>query len=400
MPHRVVVSGLGVISPIGEGHERFWQSLLSGRSGVSAVASFDTSQFATHLASEIKDFEPSRHVRRVDPSDMGRTGQLAVAAARLAATDAGLDPAAVARGRCGVAVGTTMGEQRVLEDLLAEGGREAEFPKFAHHRLATHVMAELGIEAGPCLVFETACASGNYALGYAYDQIVLGKADVMVAGGAEAFSRIAFTGFSRLGAIAPEMCQPFDAHRKGAIFGEGAGLLVLEAEGHARARGAAVLAELAGYGVSCDAFHLTAPHPSGAGALAVMEKALGHAGIAAHDLSHVNAHGTGTVANDRSEALAIARLLGDRARRVPVTSVKSSIGHTMGAASAIEAVASVLSLRAGVVPPTLHHYETDPACGIDVVGREPREAPLDVVLNNSFGFGGNNCSTVFRRWTH
>ena len=263
------------------------------------------------------------------------------------------------------------------------------------HTIAAAVAAEVGF-AGVNAMIPTACAAGNYAVAFAADALAAGRADLMLAGGADSFSRITYTGFSRLGAISPDLCRPFDRNRKGMIPGEGAGVLVLEPLDRALARGATVYAEVAGYGLSCDAHHMTGAHPEGEGAARAMERALRAAGIAPEDVSYISAHGTGTPSNDRLEAVAVHRVFGARARRVPISSIKSMLGHTMGAASALEAVACSLAVATGLVPPTANFEEADPECDLDVVPNQARELPVSVAMSNAYAFGGNNASVIFR----
>jgi len=402
---RIVVTGIGVISSLGCEVDTLWQALLAGRSGISDVESFDTSAYWVHRGGEIKEFQPERHLRRLDPAELGRASQMAAAAARTAAADAGLvngsdsvtDPEKV-----GVVMGTTSGEPREVErfdDLLVAEDEESVGPEFAllypNHVIAGHVAAEVGA-AGPNAMIPTACAAGNYALASALDALRARRADAMLVGGADAFSRITYTGFARLGAIAPERCQPFDRNRQGMIPGEGAAVLVLEPEERARRRGASIYAEVAGYGLSCDAHHMTAAHPEGEGAARAMQQALSSSGLRAEEVDYVSAHGTGTDTNDRLETLALRRVFGEHAGRVPVSSIKSMLGHTMGAASAIEAVVCCLAIRDGAVPPTANYEEPDPECDLDVVPNVAREHRVRVAMNNAYAFGGNNASVLFR----
>ena len=402
MNRRIVVTGLGLVTPIGAGREWVWQGLLAGRCGFSPVESFDTSRHPAHVGAEIKGFQPEPYIRRQDPSKLGRASRLAVAAARMALEDAGLDPDNLEPERSGVAMGTTSGEPLEVErfdDLLLGGECERIGPELATvypcHTIATHVARELGA-AGPNAMIPTACAAGNYAVAWAYDAIRAGRADLMLAGGADAFSRITYTGFARLGAIAPDVVRPFDKNRKGMIPGEGAGVLVLERLDRALARGARIYAEVAGYGLSCDAHHMTASHPEGDGPARAMERALSDAGLRPEDVSYVSAHGTGTPTNDKLETLAVRQIFGP-APRVPISSVKSMIGHTMGAASAIEAGVCALAIHTGRIPPTANFTEPDPECGLDCVPNEARELPVEVAMNNAYAFGGNNASVLFRR---
>jgi 3-oxoacyl-[acyl-carrier-protein] synthase II len=399
---RVVVTGLGAVTPVGAGAAETWEALLAGRSGFAPVESFDTGRFPVHVGAEVRGFDPARWLQTLPPERLGRASQLAAAAARMALADAGVDPAALEPERCGVAMGTTSGEPREVErfdDRFLGGELAAVGPEFVGlypcHMIAAHVARELGF-AGPNTMIPAACAAGNYAVAEATEELRAGRADLMLAGGADAFSRITYTGFFRLGAIAPDLCRPFDRNRKGMIPGEGAAVLVLEPLERARARGARIYAEVAGYGLSCDAHHMTAAHPEGAGAARAMERALADAGIAPEEVDYVSAHGTGTPTNDRLETLAVQRVFG--AGRVPPTSsVKSMIGHTMGAASAIESVVCALAIATGRVPGTMNYEEPDPECDLDVVPNAAREMAVEVTMNNAYAFGGNNASVIFRR---
>lgn len=416
MSERVAVTGLGAVTPLGTGHQELWANLLAGRLGFAPVASFDTSAFQVHLGAEVHGFSPDPYVLRLPAARLGRASQLAIAAARLALADAGFGelgprrplPGAGATGRftvaaerAGVAMGTTSGEpleierfdDRYLADELDQVGGEL-MGRYPCHLIAAHVARELGF-SGDNTMLPAACAAGNYALAHALDVLRTGRADLMLAGGADAFSRITYTGFARLGAIAPARCQPFDRHRKGMIPGEGAAVLVLEPLAAALARGARVYAEVVGYGLSCDAHHMTAAHPDGEGAVRAMRRALADARLRPEEVSYISAHGTGTPTNDRLEAVAMTRVFGDGAR-VPISSVKSMLGHTMGAASAIEAVVCALAVAGDRIPPTMGLEE--PEGDLDYVPNVARDLPVVVAMNNAYAFGGNNASTLFRKW--
>ncbi|HUF79063.1 MAG TPA: beta-ketoacyl-[acyl-carrier-protein] synthase family protein [Thermoanaerobaculia bacterium] len=402
MNRRVAVTGLGAVSPVGIGREAFWQALLAGRTGTGPVRSFDASRYPADRGGEILGFQPAEHVRNLSPGSAARASLLAAAAARLALADAGLDPQALDPDRAGVAMGTTSGEPREVEsfdDRYVAGDLASVGPEFMErypcHSIAAAVAAEVGF-AGVNAMIPTACAAGNYAIAFAADTLAAGRADLMLAGGADSFSRITYAGFSRLGAISPDFCRPFDRNRKGMIPGEGAGVLVLEPLDRALARGANVYAEVAGYGLSCDAHHMTGAHPEGDGAARAMERALRAAGLAPDDVSYISAHGTGTASNDRCEAFAVHRVFGERGRRVPISSIKSMLGHTMGAASALEAIACSLAVATRRVPPTVNFEEPDPECDLDVVPNEARELAVSVAMNNAYAFGGNNASVIFR----
>jgi 3-oxoacyl-[acyl-carrier-protein] synthase II len=398
---RVVVTGLGVVTSVGVGVDAFWSAILTGRSGIGPVESFDSSRYAVHVGGEVKTFDPSQHVQRLDPKSMARASHLAIAAARLALADARVDPASLDPVTCGVSLGTTSGEPTMIEwfnDHEISGARDrigGEFiGRYPCHVLAAHVASEFGF-SGPNVVIPTACAAGNYALANAVDNIRNDDAEVMLAGGSDAFSRITYTGFARLGAIAPERCQPFDKNRKGMIPGEGAAVLVLERLDRARARGARVYAELVGYGLTCDAHHMTAPQ--GDGAARAMQLAMADAGITPETVGYISAHGTGTAVNDRIETLAVKQAFGDLAPKVPMSSIKSMLGHTMGAASAIEAAACVLAVRDDKLPPTINYETADPECDLDYVPNAARSSTVEVAMNNAYAFGGNNASVLFRK---
>ena len=403
MPPRIAVTGVGLVTPVGSGSEQVFERLLAGVSGIGTVESFDTSRHPVHRGGEVKDFRAADHFRRLDPRQHGRAAQMAVAAARLALDDAGLEAERVDPARAGVAMGTTSGEPQEVErfdDRVVAAELDlvgAEFmARYPCHVIPGVVAAELGFE-GLNVMIPTACAAGNYAIAYAYDALVAGRADLMLAGGADSFSRITYTGFARLGAIAPEVCQPFDRHRKGMIPGEGAAILVLEPLQRALERGARVYAEVAGYGLSCDAHHMTAAHPRGAGAARAMEEALRHSGCPPEAVSYISAHGTGTPTNDQLETIAVKRVFGAAARRVPTSSIKSMIGHTMGAASAIEGAVCALAVATGRIPPTMNFETPDPECDLDCVPNAARELPVEWAMNNAYAFGGNNASVLFRR---
>jgi 3-oxoacyl-[acyl-carrier-protein] synthase II len=401
---RVVITGIGVISPVGTGKTGFWDGLLAGKSGIGPVTAFDSTNFAAHIGAEVRDFDPACHVKKQKPAQMGRASQLAIGATRLAIADSGLDLDPIPRRRIGVSMGTTSGEPLFVElynDARKAGGVDAVEAEwmglYPCHMIPTHVAIEFDLK-GPSLMIPTACAAGNYAIGYGYDLIRTGRADVMLAGGSDAFSRIPYMGFARLGAIAPVKCQPFDKNRKGMVPGEGSGMLVLEPLGDALARGAKIYAEVLGYGVSCDAHHMTAAHPQADGAIRAMSAAMKSSGVGIGDIDYISAHGTGTPTNDRIESLAVRTLFAEYATTIPMSSIKSMLGHTMGAASALEAAACALALDTGWIPPTINHEEPDPDCGLDIVPNEARLTNPKIVLNNAYAFGGNNASLCLGRY--
>jgi 3-oxoacyl-[acyl-carrier-protein] synthase II len=396
----VAVTGLGVVTSIGTGRRQFWDSLLTGRSGIGPVKSFDTHAFGVHVGAEISDDSFRSYVSVLDVNSIGRTSQLAIAASRLALQDGALDLSRVSRDRVSVCVGTTSGEPQYIEQFndhyvaghIDKIGREFLYG-YPCNAIPFNIAKELDI-AGEAMMIPTACAAGNYALAHACDLLRAGKADFMLAGGADSFSRITYTGFARLGAIAPEICQPFDRNRKGMIPGEGAAILLLEPTEKAIARGANIYCEIAGYGLSCDAHHMTAAHPEGEGAAQAMKLALEQSGIKAEQVDYISAHGTGTPTNDRLETIAVKKAFGIHAYQVPISSVKSMLGHTMGAASAIEAAVCALAITCGRIPPTMHWHHRDGECDLDYVPNSARVHKVKVAMNNAYAFGGNNSSLV------
>ncbi len=400
LPRRVVVTGLGTVTSVGVGAGEFLAALREGRSGARAITAFDTDGFAHANGCEIADFDPSPWIRRLDPEELGRASQFSVAAARMALEDGGLSPDLLRGQRSLVSVGTTDGESRDLDQLVAlqvDHGPEHMDRALARRvppaRLSVSVVRELGLVDVEALTIPTACAAGNYAIGYGFDVVRSGEADVALCGGADALCRKTFTGFYRLGTIAAEVCQPFDRNRKGILTGEGAGILLLESLESALERGARIYAEVLGYGVNCDAHHPVAPDRDSVARC--MELAHRHAGVKPEEIDFISAHGTGTKANDVTEAAAIRQVFGDDPP--PTISVKSMIGHTMGAASAIASIACALAIAEGFIPPTINHFETDPECDLDCVPNHARAADLRVVQNNGLAFGGNNAVLVLGR---
>jgi 3-oxoacyl-[acyl-carrier-protein] synthase II len=394
----IVITGVGVISSVGIGKERFWTGVIEGRHGVSEIESFDTSGYRTHRGGEVKGFVPSP-----DTTKMGRCSQFAIHAAREALADAGLELSAIRPYRIGLSLGTTLWESQLqerLDELLVSPGVNEEFrklvPQAVPEAVPANVARVLGIR-GPLNVFGTACAAGNYAMGHAATLLRSGTVDVIFAGGSDPISRVAYTGFNSMLAIAPERCQPFDRNRKGLIPAEGCAILVMERYDSARRRGARIYAELAGFGISNDAFHMTAPHPEGHGAIRAMQRALSSAELNPEAVDYISAHGTGTAMNDKIETLAVKRIFGEAAGKIPISSIKSMLGHTMSAASALEAAACVLVMERGVLPPTINYEEPDPECDLDCVPNHAREHKVRIAMSNAYGFGGHCASIVLRR---
>lgn len=399
---RVVITGLGVISALGNDTQTFWHNLLAGRSGVSEIEGFDTQDFDVHIAAQIKDFRPEDYLQS-DPASYGRTSQLAIAAVRQALADSGLDCQKMAETEdiC-LNIGTTMGEtdvHYVLSEALHAHGlgclKAADAAYLADNIIGMNINKELDLTAN-YEVFNTACAAGNYAIGHGFDQLRSGRADIVLAGGADAFSRTAFIGFARMLSLAPQKCQPFDKDRQGLVIGEGAAFLVLEGLEHASRRGARIYGEIAGYGLSCDARHMTTPAADGI-ALGI-ENAMANAQITGDEVDLICAHGTGTSINDITEYQALRQVLGARVASLPTVAIKSMLGHAMGAASALESVCCILSLQEEMVPPTINLETPDEACPLNVTSQARRVTGMQIALNNAFAFGNNNCITVFKRF--
>ncbi len=398
---RVYVTGLGVVSSLGFGRDAYWKAVVEGRSGFSTIESFDTKTLDRTVAAEVKGFSPRDFLTAAEARRMGRCSAFALAAARMAVTDAGLLPKHLAGDRTSVILGTTMGEADVigeLEESWIHGGNDAvlpnKLPLYGSTLLPIHLARAFGAR-GMVQTLPAACAAGNYSIAFAADLIRAGRADVVITGASELLQKLQFAGFVRLGAVAPERCQPFDKNRKGLIVGEGAGVLVLESEAHAVRRGATPMAEIGGTGLACDAHHITRPHPEGIGSLVAMREAIARSGVTADDIDFINAHGTGTHANDKVEALVIREVFGSRP--VAVSSMKGMLGHCMGAASALEAVACVLTVQTGIYPPTVSYETPDPECDLNLVANRAASGRADIVLNNALAFGGYDAVVAFAK---
>ncbi|MFK7992118.1 MAG: beta-ketoacyl synthase [Sandaracinaceae bacterium] len=394
---RVFITGMGVVSSLGFGRQAYWDALIEGRSGISEVSLFDTSNLPRHLGGEVRGFHATDFMSPGEARRMGRASAFCLAAARMAAEDAGLAPEALSGERTAVIAGTTMGEANVLGELhgswIHDGEvRNASLPRYGTTLLPIHVARAFGA-SGMVQTLPAACAAGNYAIGFAADQIRSGRADVAITGAVEIIEKLEYCGFVRLGAMSPDRCQPFDQNRKGLILGEGSTMMILESEEQVVRRGATPLAEVGGYGLACDAHHITRPHPEGEGSISAMRQAIESSGLTIDDIDHINAHGTGTAANDAIEAKVIREIFGER--DIPVTSIKGMIGHCMGASSAMESVACVMSLRTGIIPPTMNYETPDPSCPVSVVANKRGTAKMDVVLNNALAFGGYDAVVCF-----
>lgn len=402
---RVVVTGRGTVNAIANNADAFAKALKAGTCGIGPVTLFDTADYRTHTGAQVRDFDPRRHIPKTYAlKRMSRSDCMAMAATLEALSDAGLIPfPEQLAADTGVVIGGGAGGMLECEPVFAtylEKGADrmpgAPFASFSCASSADHIATHLKL-MGPKTTFMTACSSGATAIGYARDLIQQDAADVVVCGGTEPLCRITYSAFNALQAVDPNYCKPFDRDRQGLTLGEGAGILILESLDHAWCRGAKIYGELLGCGISCDANHMTAPDLNAAGAVAAMTAALDDAGISPDDVDYINAHGTATPANDRMEIRGIKTVFGSRAQRIPVSSTKSMIGHTLGAAGAIEAVACMLAMEHRFVPPTIHHQTPDEECDLDVVPDGARQAVVDIVLSNSFAFGGNNTALVFGR---
>ncbi len=407
---RVVVTGMGAISPLGTGVDATWAGLLDGRNGIDRIRSFDPGPFASQMAGEVQDFDPQTFMDRKHVQHTARFTQFALYAAQEAMEASGLPITDANRHDVGVIIGSGIGGLPVTEEahstLLERGPRRLSpftSPMILIDIAAGEISIMLGI-GGPNFALVSACASGGHAIGEAAEIIRRGDAVAMLAGSTEStITPLAVGTFAAMRALSQRnddpthASRPFDRDRDGFVIAEGCAVLVLEDEGHARRRGAPILAELAGYGATADAHHLTAPDPAGGGAYRAMARALERAGLSTDEISYVSAHGTSTPLNDATETLAIKQLFGERARRVPVSSVKSMIGHSLGAAGSLEAVVSVRAIQEGRIPPTINLVTPDPACDLDYVTEGARALTVDAVLSNSFGFGGHNSCLAFRR---
>jgi len=409
MPNRVVVTGLGAITPIGIGKDAFWEALVAGKSGIRNVEDvLDLSGIDVKIGGPVDSFDPLEFIEPKKARRLDRSTQFALAATKLALHDAGIDLGTCDLERVGVVTGTGIGGMQTLTDnltTLIEKGPRRVSPFFVPSMMPNAISGEISIEhgmRGPNFGVVSACASGTHAIGLAAKLIACGDLDCAIAGGAEAvLLPITYAGFARMGAISkrndrPQAAsRPFDADRDGFVMGEGAGLLMLESYDHAMARGARIYASLDGFGMSADASHITAPVETGTGAAQAMAMALRYAGLGPEDVDYINAHGTSTPPNDRVETNAIKLALGDRARQIKISSTKSQVGHLLGAAGGVEAIATILSMTHGMIPATLNLETADPDCDLDYTPQTTQQN-IEVALSNSFGFGGQNACLLFQ----
>ena len=411
MKRRVVITGFGLVTPLGIGVEENWSALVAGKSGIGPITRFDASHMATKIAGEVKDFKPENYVSRKDINRMDIFTQYAMAASRMAVEHSKLKINGNNANKVGVVMGTGLGGLNTIERfhrLLLEQGPRKVSPFFIPMLIANMAPGQISIAfgaKGPNLAIETACAAGTHAVGDAFKQIQRGIADVMIAGGVEStVTPLAISGFNAMRALSTrndepqKASRPFERDRDGFVMAEGSGIVILEALDHALERGATIHAELIGFGLSGDAFHISAPAPEGEGMARCMQMALDDAGVAPEEVDYINAHGTSTDLNDSFETRAIKTVFGKHSYELAVSSTKSMTGHLLGGAGGVESVISVLTLTRGIVPPTINYENQDPECDLDYVPNVARERPVRTALSNSFGFGGTNAALLFRRY--
>lgn len=409
---KVVVTGMGAITPLGLNVQDTWQALIEGRSGIGRITQFDASAYPTQIAGEVKGFDPGEYMDAREARRMARFSQFAVAGAKMALEDAGLTVDESTAEDVGVVIGTAIGGALVESEmahliLLNKGVRRVPplfVPSMIPNAAAHHVACAFGIRGYSSTVVG-ACASGNQAIGEGARAIRDGSAQVVIAGGTEStMCELALAGICAMRALStrnhePQRAsRPFDAERDGFVVSDGCGVLVLESLDHAMARGARVYAEVLGYGVSSDAYHVSAPHPEGRGSALAMRRAIADAGLKPEDIRYINAHATATPIGDPAEVVAIKSVFGSRAYEIPVNATKSMIGHLLGAAGAVEAIATIMTIQEGILHPTINYEHPDPECDLDCVPNEARRTQVDIALSNSFGFGGQNACLVFRSW--
>jgi 3-oxoacyl-[acyl-carrier-protein] synthase II len=408
---RVVVTGLGVITPLGNSIQEFWEGLCAGRSGIGYITRFDTQNFPIKIAGEVKGFDPLQYIDKKEVKKMDTFIHYALAAGEMAIQDAGIKLDNLDKDRAGVIIGSEAGGLPAIEEehkLLLEKGPKRISPFFIPSLLINLASGQISMRfgfRGPNLAVATACAAGTHAIGDAFRIIQRGDADLMITGGTEAeITPLALSGFNALKALSrrskepQKASRPFDKDRDGFVMGEGCGLLVLESLEHALRRGADIKAEIVGYGLTADAYHITSPSPGGKGAIRCMKMALSDAGLAPEDVDYINAHGTSTPLNDVIETAAIKAVFGKHAYRLAVSSTKSMIGHLLGAAGGVEAVATVLTIRNNLIPPTINYETPDPNCDLDYVPNKARPAEVNVALSNSFGFGWTIGCIIFKKF--
>ncbi len=411
MKKRVVVTGLGVITAVGIGVDRFWQNIVNGVSGIDRLTLLDTSNLEVKIGAEVKDFDPAQYMDRKEVKRTDRFVHFAVAAAKMALDDSGLEINPTNAEDIGVVIGAGIGGMKTFEDqarICMEKGPKRVSPFFIPMMIPDMGSGFVSIitgAKGPNHTVVTACASGTHSIGDSFRIIQNGEAVAMITGGSEAaITQLSYAGFTSAGALSTNnddpkgSSRPFDLNRDGFVMGEGAGVLILEELEHAKQRGAKIYAEVVGFGGSGDAYHMTAPDPEGDGAFRAMRRAIADAGITPEKISYINAHGTSTAANDKLETMAIKRVFGEAAYRIPVSSTKSMTGHLLGAAGGVEAIISALALKHEIIPPTINYQTPDPECDLDYVPNQARKCDLEYVISNSLGFGGHNACLAFRKY--
>ncbi len=411
MEKRVVITGMGVISPVGNNLELFWDSLINGKSGVGYITQFDTTEYPVKIAAEVKDFQAEEFIDKKEARRMDRFVQFAVAAAKMALQDANLTIDESNAERIGVYIGSGIGGLITIEDqhkVLLEKGPKRVSPFFIPMLIGNMASGQVSIltgAKGPNHAPVSACATGTHAIGDAFSVIRRGDADVMIAGGSEAtITPLAVAGFSSMKALSTrneepqKASRPFDNERDGFVMAEGSGVLILESLEHAKKRGATIYAEVIGYGATGDAYHLTSPSPDGEGASRAMKMAIDRANIKTDEVDYINAHGTSTPLNDQFETLAIKNTFAEHAYKLAISSTKSMTGHLLGAAGAVEGIALALSLKNGIIPPTINYENNDPNCDLDYVPNQARKQDIKIGLSNSLGFGGHNATIVMRKF--
>ncbi len=407
---RVVVTGIGLITPLGSGKEKTWKALINGECGIDKITAFDTSEHTVHIAAEVKDFVPEEHIEKKELKKLGRFSQFAIAATKEALKDANFEITEENADRVGTIIGSGIGGLEIIEQevgKLVEKGPKKVSPFYIPSAITNMASGNASIyvgSKGPNKTIVTACAAGNNSIGDAFQTIALNKADVMIAGGTEAtVTPSAIAGFSNMKAMSSNpnpknASRPFTADRDGFVLGEGAGVLILEELEHAKARGVKIYAEVIGYGETGDAYHMTAPSENGEGAARAIKMALEQGNVKPEEVDYINAHGTSTPANDKSETAAIKTIFGEHAYKVSISSTKGATGHLLGGAGGVEAAFLALAISEGVVPPTINYENPDPLCDLDYTPNKAVKKEINIGISNSFGFGGHNAVLAFKKY--
>ncbi len=408
--NRVVITGLGAVTPLGNDVESYWNGLKEGRNGIDNITKFDTTEYKTKLAAEVKNFTTDGYIDPKEAKRLDLFSQYAIVASKQAVADSGINLDEIDRTRFGVYVGSGIGGMNTWEEesnkMFENGNKKVSLffiPMTIGNMAAGNVAIEVGAK-GPCLCIVTACATGTQSIGEAFRNIKHGVADLMLAGGTEAsITPLGIAGFENLRTLCTSAdknraSMPFDAERSGFVMGEGSGVVLLESLEHAKARGAKIYAEIVGYGSTCDAYHMTAPSPDGEGGARAMEQAINEAGIKKEEIAYINAHGTSTPTNDKTETASLKKLFGDYAYKIPVSSTKSMTGHLLGAAGGIEAIATIKAVQEDFMPPTIGYKVKDEECDLDYIPNVGRDADIKYALSNSLGFGGHNGTILIKKW--